>query len=49
MTTTPDVDVTLSAKLYRHLLAEAKQLGVSLEWLIASMIVDTVDSAGLAA
>ena len=43
MTTTPGVDVTLSASLYRHLKAEARALGVSMEWLIASMIVDTVE------
>jgi hypothetical protein len=45
MTTTTGVEVTLSADLIRHLRDEAKQLGVSIQWLIASMIVDTVETA----
>ncbi len=46
MTTPPvgDVEVTLSSELLRHLRAEARALGVSIRWLIASMVVDTVDS-----
>jgi hypothetical protein len=44
MTTTPDVDVTLSADLLRRLRSEARDLGVPLSWLVASLIVDTVDS-----
>ena len=44
MTTTPDVDVTLSADLLRRLRDEARELGVPLQWLVASLIVDTVDS-----
>ncbi len=44
MTTKPSVDVTLSPDLLRHLRAEARELGVPLHWLIASMIVDTVES-----
>jgi hypothetical protein len=44
MTTNPSVDVTLSADLLRHLRAEARELGVPLHWLIASMIVDTVET-----
>ena len=39
-----DVDVTLSADLLRRLRAEARELGVPLSWLVASLIVDTVDS-----
>jgi hypothetical protein len=44
MMTDPSVDVTISADLLRRLRAEAKALGVSIEWLIASMIVDTTDA-----
>lgn len=44
MTTTPDVDVTLSPDLLLRLRAEARDLGVPLQWLVASLIVDTVDS-----
>jgi hypothetical protein len=44
MTTAHDVDVTLSADLLRRLRAEARELGVPLSWLVASLIVDTVDS-----
>ncbi len=44
MTTNPSVDVTLSADLLRHLRAEARELGVPIHWLIASMIVDTVET-----
>lgn len=44
MTTSPDVDVTLSADLLRRLREEARALGVPLQWLVASLVVDTVDS-----
>lgn len=44
MTTSPEVDVTLSADLLRRLRAEARALGVPLQWLVASLVVDTVDS-----
>lgn len=46
MTTDPGVEVTLSATLLRHLRDEAGRLGVTIEWLIASMIVDTVETVG---
>jgi len=42
---TPGVEVTLSGELLRHLRAEAKRLGVPLQWLVASMVLDTVESA----
>jgi hypothetical protein len=48
MTTAPEVDVTLSADLLRRLRAEARALGVPLQWLVASLVVDTVDSLGAA-
>jgi hypothetical protein len=44
MTNTTGVDVTLSSELLRHLRDEARKLGVALEWLIASLVVDTVES-----
>jgi hypothetical protein len=46
MTTSPEVDVTLSADLLRRLRDEARALGVPLQWLVASLVVDTVDSLG---
>jgi hypothetical protein len=44
MTNTAGVEVTLSSELLRHLRAEAKKLGVAIEWLIASMVVDTAET-----
>ena len=37
----PGLSVTLSTELYAHLSSESRRLGVALEWLVASMIVDT--------
>ncbi len=37
--------VTLSAELFDRLSAEARKLGLPLEWLVASLVVDTVDDA----
>ena len=39
----PEVAVTLSAELHRHLRAEARRLGIPLAWLVASLVVDTMD------
>ncbi len=41
----PEVAVTLAPELFERLHAEAKLLGVSLEWLVASLVVDTLDKA----
>ena len=38
----PGLSVTLSGALYDHLCAEARRLDVPLEWLVASLIVDTI-------
>lgn len=38
-----EVAVTLSGSLYRQLRAEARRLGVPLSWLVASLVVDTID------
>jgi hypothetical protein len=35
--------VTLAPELFEQLRREAKLLGVSLEWLVASLVVDTFD------
>ncbi len=35
--------VTLSRRLFKHLAAEANRLDVPLEWLVASLVVDTVE------
>jgi hypothetical protein len=42
-----ELAVTLSPKLYEHLRAEAVRLDVPLQWLVASMVVDTVDDKEL--
>ncbi len=41
----PGLAVTLSADLFARLDAEARKLGISLEWLVASLVVDTVEPA----
>lgn len=38
-----EVSVTLSRPLYERLQAEAELLGVSLEWVVAAMVADTID------
>lgn len=38
-----ELAVTLSPELYEHLRAEAVRLHVPLQWLVASMVVDTVE------
>lgn len=43
MNTTQDLAVTLSKSLYRHLMAEARRLDVSIELLVASMVCDTLE------
>lgn len=49
MIATPELSVTLSSDLFRAMTAEARRLGVSLEWLVASLVADTMDQAGCAA
>ena len=43
MNTRSELEVTLSAKLLDRLRTEAKRLGIPVEWLVASLVVDTVD------
>lgn len=38
-----ELSVTLTPALYAHLSAEAARLEVPLEWLVAALVVDTVD------
>jgi hypothetical protein len=46
MITEPSLAVTLSAELFELLTSEARKLGLPLEWLVASLVVDTVEEAG---
>ena len=46
MITEPSLAVTLSAELFELLTAEARKLGLPLEWLVASLVVDTVEADG---
>jgi hypothetical protein len=46
MITEPSLAVTLSVELFELLTAEARKLGLPLEWLVASLVVDTVDDNG---
>jgi len=46
MTTEPSLAVTLSVELFELLSAEARKLGLPLEWLVASLVADTVDDDG---
>ncbi len=45
MNTKSEVAVTLSPELYNRLSAEASELGVPLMWLVASLVVDTLDES----
>jgi hypothetical protein len=38
-----EVAVTLEPELYDRLNAEARQLGLSLEWLVAALVADTFE------
>jgi len=42
MNTTSELAVTLSPELYEQLRAEADLLGLPLEWLVASLVADTI-------
>jgi hypothetical protein len=46
MPTEPSLAVTLSVELFDLLTSEARKLGVPLEWLVASLVVDTVEVDG---
>ena len=42
-----EIAVTLTPDLFKRLKAEAGQLEVSLEWLVASLVVDTMEERPL--
>jgi hypothetical protein len=42
-----EIAVTLTPELFKRLTTEAGQLEVSLEWLVASLVVDTMEEAPL--
>ena len=44
MTSATEVSVTLTAALYARLREEARQLGIPLEWVVASLVVDTIEA-----
>jgi hypothetical protein len=44
MNTATEVAVTLTAELFDRLRAEATRLGVPLEWVVASLVADTLDA-----
>jgi hypothetical protein len=39
-----EVSVTLTAALYQRLKDEARDLDIPLEWLVASIVVDTIEA-----
>lgn len=39
-----EVSVTMTPDLYDRLRAEARQLGIPIEWVVASMVVDTIEA-----
>ena len=43
MIASPEVAVTLTEEMYAHLRDEAEMLGIPMEWLVASIIADTID------
>jgi hypothetical protein len=43
MKATPEVRVTLSEELLRHLNRRASELNISIEWLVAGLVCDTLD------
>lgn len=45
MLASPELSVTLSTDLLRHLRAESRRLEIPLKWLVAGMVVDTLTSA----
>jgi hypothetical protein len=44
MSSVPEVAVTLAPDLYERLRIEARRLGVSIEWVVASLVADTLDA-----
>jgi hypothetical protein len=42
-----EIAVTLAPELFERLKAEARRLEVSLEWLVASLVVDTFEGTSI--
>ncbi len=47
MNPSSEVAVTLEPELFRRLTAEAKQLGVPLEWVVAALVADTFEETSV--
>ena len=47
MKSTSVFSVTLTPELFERLSTEAKTIGVALEWLVAALVADTLDSESL--
>ena len=43
MNVNAEIAVTLSPDLWQHLAQEARRLGISLEWLVAGLVADTME------
>ena len=44
MSTATEYSVTLTPELFQRLKAESTRLGIAMEWLVASLVLDTLDS-----
>ncbi len=47
MNTAPELSVTLSIELLRHLRDESRRLEIPLEWLVAGLVCDSMDEGKL--
>ena len=47
MNSATEIAVTLAPELFERLKAEARRLEISLEWLVASLVVDTMEKTPL--
>jgi len=45
MTTNSEVSVTFSSEMLDHLRVQAQRLHVPLKWLVASLVLDTTETA----
>ena len=48
MNSAAEVSVTLTPDLFALLRDESRKLGISIEWLVASLVVDTFEDAAVA-
>jgi hypothetical protein len=47
MNTASEVKVTLTRALFEHLSVTAREIGVPLEWLVASLVVEMLEAGTL--